>query len=182
MISIEHSNMELAFADLFGAALTLRRKTAHAIYFAPRAASLRIEILQVAAAESFAVKGDPGHPLNQQKSDALRQLKKIAKRGLALGQRRHDVMHDAWGVSGKKQKGAVLRARINRTISHDATPVPIQALNEIIRDFRALIEDATDLAAKFRRSPPSMADLRKSSTKAGDSARIVSEGKPTSRK
>ena len=48
MISIENGNLELALADLLAATLMLPRSVAHAIYFTPRAASLRIDIFAAA--------------------------------------------------------------------------------------------------------------------------------------
>jgi hypothetical protein len=49
MISIENANLELVLAALMSAAPMMPRRVAHTIYFTPRAATVRIEILIAAA-------------------------------------------------------------------------------------------------------------------------------------
>ena len=76
MISIENANLEMSLADLLGAVLTIPKRLAHAIYFTPRAASLRVEILEAAAKAMLVprAKVDPDSELERQKREALSKI------------------------------------------------------------------------------------------------------------
>lgn len=184
MISIENANLELALADLLAAVLIMPKRVAHAIYFTPRASALRVEILAEAAKARLVrrLKAPPDHPLEVQKREAQQKVERITKRTYAVIQRRHDVMHDAWGVDHEMDDKPVMRQKIGRAIFIDAIPVPLQTLLDLIRDFRALIEEVMSVTGELRREPATMIDLTKPSTKSGDSARTVKAVKPASRK
>lgn len=98
MISIENSNLELSLSELFSAVLFLPKKVGHAIFFTPRANTLRV--------------------------------------------------------------------------------VPLGDLQNIIRDYRQLIQEADRLVKELRQRPPFMADLSISSAKDSESAREVTNDKP----
>jgi hypothetical protein len=158
MISVENSNMEIALADLMGAILLLPRRIAHAIYFEPRAASLRIGIFKAATTERLkpSRRRTANSIVEAQKRDALARTKRLAKAALSVTQRRHDIIHDAWGIID----GDVSRQKIGETLQFTAKPVDINTLRVLIRDFRALIDEAHSLTADFRERPPTMIDLR----------------------
>ena len=82
MISIENANLELSLADLLGATLKISRRVAHAIYFTPRAAALRLEILQAAARARLASNSatTPNNHRETQRRDLLNKIERIAKR------------------------------------------------------------------------------------------------------
>jgi hypothetical protein len=56
--------------------------------------------------------------------------------------------------------GDVSRQKIGETLQFTAKPVDINTLRVLIRDFRALIDEAHSLAADFRARPPTMIDMR----------------------
>jgi hypothetical protein len=158
MISVENSNLEIGLADLMGAILLISRRVAHAIYFEPRAASLRIGIFKAATAECLkpSRRKTANPTLEAQKRDALARVKRLASAALNATQRRHDIIHDAWGSQG----GDVFRQKIGETLQFTAKTVEINTLKVLIRDFRDLIDEAHSLAADFRAKPPTMVDLR----------------------
>jgi hypothetical protein len=184
MISIENGNLELSLADLFARTLSISKKMAHAIYFTPRAAALRVEILQAAARTRLAPrpKISPTHPLEVQKSDALRKVERLVKRSFGVMQRRHEVMHDAWGIARDEKDEPVIRGSGRDLIQSEARDAPLRELTDLIRDLRDVITDVDRLVAEFTNRPPAMADLRRSLTKSGSSARTDNAGKPASRK
>jgi hypothetical protein len=194
MISIENANLELALADLMATALSISKRVAHAIYFTPRAAALRIDILEAAAKAKLTPKLSPDsksghdHPFVKQKREALQKIIKLTKRSHGVTQRRHDVIHDAWGVAytdeeletDREGSRPVISSKLKVASFTEAQVVPITSLTDLVRDLRILIDNIHSLGEEFRRHPPSMADLRKSSTKSGSSARAVKDGKPAS--
>lgn len=153
MISIENANLELVLAALMSAALMMPRRVAHAIFFTPRAATVRIEILIAAARAELSPnpKAEPDSILEAQKRDAFQKVDKLAKRSLAVIQRRHDVMHDAWAVDDEKDE-PVVRSKIQGAALWKE--VPIQTLLDLIRDYRSLIDDVGALVFALRRNPP----------------------------
>ena len=159
MISIENGNLELALADLMATALMLPRSVAHAIYFTPRAATLRIDIFKAAVIEYLkpSRRKDPDSILETQKRQALARVKRLAKSSLGATQRRHDVIHDAWSAFGES---GVARQKIGQTLSQPLEPVSLKILQMLIRDLRNLTEEAHGLTAEFKANPPTMVDLR----------------------
>jgi hypothetical protein len=75
---------------------------------------------------------------------------------MSATQRRHDIIHDAWG----SLDGGVFRQKIGETLQFTAEPVDINALRILIRDFRALIDEAHSLTTDFRTRSPTMVDMR----------------------
>jgi hypothetical protein len=159
MISIENANLELALADLMAITLMLPRSVAHAIYFTPRAATLRIEIFKAAVVEYLmpSRRRDPISILETQKREALARVKRLAKSSLHATQRRHDVIHDAWAAFGES---GVVKQKIGQTLSQPMEPVSLEMLQMLIRDLRTFTEEAHRLTAEFKANPPMMVDLR----------------------
>ena len=146
MVSVEISNLELMLATLFADVCDLREKIAHAIYFAPRATALRVEILRVAADVALR----QAHP-NPDPSDAEKQLTErmdghrrkvlaICRRSLSVIQKRHDVMHAVWLVDRKTSE--VFRGSIQAAADRNQAPVPLHELTDLVRAIRAVIDDA----------------------------------------
>jgi hypothetical protein len=160
MISIENGNLELALADLLAATLMLPRSVAHAIYFTPRAASLRIDIFAAATKQYL----KPSRRKNQtsiietQKREALARVTRLAKSSLGVTQRRHAIIHDAWSAFGQD---GVVRQKIGETLHRQMEPVSIETLRMITRDLRGLIDEANALTAEFKEDPPTMVDMRR---------------------
>lgn len=185
MISVENANLEIALADLLARALAIPRHIAHAIYFTPRASALRIEIMEGAVAARLRVRNPdrkPPHRLDVQMATAAEKVGRLAKRAYGVVQRRHDTIHDAWAVLPDEDGETVVRQKVGKTLSKEHKKESIQALNDLVRDFRVLIDEVHQLAAEFLAHPPFMADLRSSSTKGALSALTESDVKPASRK
>jgi hypothetical protein len=159
MISIENANLEMALSDLLAAVLHVRRDVGRAIYFEPRAALLRVDILNAAACSRLRPKqeGDRFYENELAKADALKQAVSIVKRAKSVIGRRHEVIHDAWG--GEDTTGEVRRASLPLTGTGE--PAPISTLNNLIRDLRKVIVDTTNLSALLRQKPPTLIDLRR---------------------
>jgi hypothetical protein len=144
-------------------------RVAHAIYFTPRAATLRLQILEAAAKARLALRGNARSPseIESQKRDALQRIGRIVKRCLSHVQKRHNVIHDAWEIGtfheGERVQGVVFRQRIDTALHfRDFEVVKIEDLQGLLDGFRHLIDDARSLTANLRARPPTMADLRKS--------------------
>ena len=166
MVSIENANLELALADLLAAVLLIPRKVAHAIYFTPRAAMLRLEILEAAATARLAGRRlRTNNKIEEQKRNALRKVGGIVKRCRAHIQNRHNIIHDLWDVStyhsGEVVQDVVFRQKIGTAMDFmDFKVVAIVDLQQLCDGFRRLIDDARELSVDLRSRPPMMADLR----------------------
>jgi hypothetical protein len=158
MVSIENGNLETALADLLGAVLAIRGDVARAIFFAPRAAILRIEILEAATETRLRPKGpqDKFHENESRKAEALRKIRSlIGKAKAAVGQR-HNVMHDTWGI--EIETSEVFRAKVSDHLHGE--PAPLAELHELIKRYRLAIMTAHDLYREFTKHPPMMVDMR----------------------
>jgi hypothetical protein len=154
MISIENANLESMLATLFSRMLFIHPRVGHAIYLTPKSAIARIEIFENAAKAALRPQGTAEH--KSQLRTALTRAQRIATRARTLVGKRHGIIHDSWGVD--KETGHVERSPLN---SWDATkPVPLATLQQLIDEFRQLIDDVFDLQKAFRDSPPTLVDLR----------------------
>jgi hypothetical protein len=161
MVSIENANLEMALAELLGRALALPQRIARAVYFAPKAATARLDVFDAAVEAALGVrkkKDEAPSALDQQKADALAQIDKLAKRARKLVYKRHKVIHDAWGVS--EETGGVIRAELPVDPDDEGTPAPAAELKTLIRDTRILISEIKQWADYYRGHPPTMADMR----------------------
>jgi hypothetical protein len=135
MISIENANLEYELADLFSRILQIHPHVGRAIYLTPKSAIARIEIFENASKAVLA-------PKTENENFAAAFLEKalcIASRARAVVGKRHEIIHDGWGVDS--QTGDVLRIPTKRAQAH----VPLADLQNLVRDFRLLICDAARL-------------------------------------
>ena len=123
-LAVEIVNLEVMLADLLSAMLRIPRRVGHEIYFSPRANSVRVLILQNAAAELLA-----------SVPETRGQVISLAKRSLGAINERSDVLHAAWGTSN--------RLWITRR-SPPLTRVPKEATA------RAELSDITNLVGRIR--------------------------------
>jgi len=158
MISIENANLEIAMADLLGAVLGVRDEVGNAIYLTPRAAILRLEILEAVAKAQFRPKteGDKFYENEDGKAQALRNVVAVVKRAKSAINRRHTIIHDAWGI--EDTTGQVIRASL--PLKGDGTPESLRTLKALIGDLRKLITDTRSLSKAFRLKPPVLVDMR----------------------
>jgi hypothetical protein len=160
MISIENANLEMALSDLLAAVLFLRRDVGRAIYFEPRAAILRVDILGAAARSRLRPKGkgDRFYEDEPAKAEALKQVESIVRRAKNVIGRRHNVIHDAWGIDDTTRE--VRRSPLALSLVGDGEPAPISDLQSLIRDTRKLIVDTINLSAVMRAKPPTLIDMQ----------------------
>ena len=156
MISIENGRLEIALAGLFGVILRVSKNLSHAIYFTPRAAALRIGILEASAKVKFATQ-----------KDIFNKIRGLAKRSRNLIQKRHDIIHDAWIVGQYHHEKSVTNLVIKIPTSDFATfdkmeIIELKELKVIIDDFRILIDEIYSFSSSLR--PSRKTANRKSST------------------
>jgi hypothetical protein len=135
MISIENANLEYELADLFSRILQIHPRVGRAIYLTPKSAIARIEIFENASKAVLSPKTDSENLA----AAFLEKALCIASRARAVVGKRHEIIHDGWGVDS--QTGNVLRIPTKRA----QAPVPLADLQNLVRDFRLLIYDAARL-------------------------------------
>ena len=158
MISIENANLEIALSDLLAAILGARAEVARAIFFRPKAATLRIDILEAAAKSRLRAKkkGDRFRENEPAKAEALKQILPIIANARSAVGRRHEVIHDAWGTDD--QTGNVTRESL--PLKGAGKIEEIATLNNLIRDIRATIYKAKALAHRMRKRHPALVNVR----------------------
>jgi hypothetical protein len=130
MISIENSSLEVLLAELLAALLGIHGEYGILIYFTPRAAIPRLDMIANVIEPSL-----PKHP------DLTVQLHTIIKRAKAAIGKRHDVMHALWTVADNPSEG------VEQIFlpSWNGGEVKLATLDKLIADYRALIEDVIPL-------------------------------------
>lgn len=119
---------------------------------------VRLDILAEAATATLRPKrdGDKFYENETAKAEALKKILAIIKRARSAINRRHEVIHEAWGV--EPSTGEVIGSRLpwqNPGMSRSLT-----MLNNLIRDMRKVIGDAYLLGRNMRQKHPTMIDLR----------------------
>jgi hypothetical protein len=131
MISIENASLESLLGELLGALLGIHLHIGHTLYFTPRSAIARLDLLANVAAESI------GKHLK-----LLAKVRAIIKRSKAAIGKRHDIIHSLWAETEYGEDIGVARISFPEW---GGVEVPLTALNELIRDFRILIEEVEPL-------------------------------------
>jgi hypothetical protein len=154
MISIENANLDLMFGVLLARILGVPTEIGQALYLTPRSAMGRLEMLENVARLAFpSYRTDDLDPVARaslektniiRKKDVQRVLA-LAKRARSIVNKRHSIIHDAWG---KAQDSSEVARRPHKP---DAVPlvVSLHSLTDIIRDIRAAIDDVRELAHEF---------------------------------
>jgi hypothetical protein len=127
MISVELANIELHIATLLACLLDRHPRIGHAIYFAPRGAAARLDIVQAVADE---LKVD--HP------KLMKQTTSLLKRARTVMNKRHGYIHDVWGIID--ESNIVLRGSLPLH-KKEGVIVPLAELKTVISDLRSLISD-----------------------------------------
>jgi len=130
MMVVEMTGMEVMLGDLFGALLDLNHHEGHQIYFTPKAAIPRVDVLtNVVSCNSF-----DKFPTIRNGTEAL------AKRAKALMGKRHAVIHAHWVVSNDGQ----MVGRIRPPFDYKKGPETIELpdLERLVSDIRQLTLDA----------------------------------------
>lgn len=150
MISIESTNVDIFLGRLLSAILNIPPATGQAIYLAPKSATLRVEILEVAAKQTFKptfidITLDVQRELNNINSGILRKINNIISQSRSTIGRRHDVIHVVWGQD--KDDMSIVAKMTTKDIVSKTPPkiVHINELNKLISDMRNIIDDVRPL-------------------------------------
>jgi hypothetical protein len=127
LVTVELSALEIMLGDVLGALLDLDDELGHIIYFTPKAAIARIEV--VANLAEAKLRDHPG-PLH-------RQVIGICNRAKAVMGKRHEFIHQGWAVAS----GKVVRIPLPMP-KGEVKPIPITDLHSLVRDIRALTRDS----------------------------------------
>ncbi len=144
-LSIEVVNIDILLAHLLSAVLGIPRRIGDEIYFTPRANALRINILQNVA--RTALHGIHGYE---------KQTLNIAKRALAIADKRHKILHESWGFS---QDGYYITRRALPLSRPAKRPrIPLTEITDVIGDTRQLVKEILALTRVLEQDeqyPPS---------------------------
>jgi hypothetical protein len=143
MITVEMANMEMYLGDLLGAVLHIGNYMARIVYLTPRSAFARLEILENVIDATLVPK-----------TDARIHLEGICARAKAVMGKRHDLIHQAWGVSEANPQN-IMRMRLPQFEGDTLQSAPLPELTQMITDIRNVIDDIKDAAEDgYRNWPP----------------------------
>ena len=135
MISIENASLESMLGELLGALLGIHLSVGHTLYFTPKAAIARLDLLTNVADEAIR-----RHPR------VLARVQSIVKRTKAVFGKRHEIIHSLWA---ENEFGNTPVSRI--TFPHwGGEDVDLKVLDGLICDFRKLIEEVEPLIVEVQ--------------------------------
>jgi hypothetical protein len=131
MMVVEMTSLEVMLGDLLAALLGLEHGEAHQIYFTPKAAIARIDVLaNLVECDAF-----NDFPAIRKGTTA------IAKRAKALMGKRHDVIHAHWYVSyDGKMVGRIRPPFEGETVADE--DVELETLQALVTNIRHLTREA----------------------------------------
>lgn len=134
LISVEMSNLEIWLADVFCDVCAGKPTIMQAVYFAPRAAMLRVDMLIDAAKAAMALKEEEFREI-----DLLRAVA-LGSRAKRLLEKRNKIMHGAWSVVPETKEVHLERAQGSKR-REESKPFTTEELRGLVRDIRLLIGD-----------------------------------------
>lgn len=129
MVSIEIGNLDMRLGELLAALLMLPTFLGQAVYFTPRAAIGRIEVVE----NVIRITTKPG-------TTPRRTLEALMRRAKAVVGKRHAQIHHAWGVS-KENSDEIRSLPLPAVADTSGKEVSLAELNRLIEDIRQLTED-----------------------------------------
>lgn len=131
MITIENSSLEVLFGDLLGVILGVKPDIGIALYFSPKAAIARLDLITNIL------------PLIYQDGDPIRsRIEKLLSRSHAVMGKRHEIIHALWAENDVPGEPVVSKISFPKWIGG---PVGIQDLYSIIKTYRDIIKDMLDI-------------------------------------
>ena len=137
MITVELANLEIELADLLAALINRDRDIGHALYFTPKSTIARLEMIDSVASILL----NPG-PL-------LSEISKNTKKARRVMDKRHRLIHAAWGVSSDNSK--VLHSSLplgegkaEQTRVGDLAAV-VQQLREVTENVSTVLDKVQDV-------------------------------------
>lgn len=144
LLSVEISNLEHACAHLFTALLGISFGLAHTIYFTPRVAMGRLDLISNIA------------PLTLEKFPTLKtRTLNIVRRSKAAMGKRHSLVHDSYGVEGRE----IVRLHTPRL--EPPTTLTLQELLRFSVEIQQLSADTQALAWEIDNDSAYVSFLRK---------------------
>jgi hypothetical protein len=104
LVTVEINSMEFLLASLLGATINVSPEIGRAIYYAPKGATARVDILEEAA--KAAITDNPR---------LLAGIKSVANRAKGIFTERNGVAHDLWAVPAGKttvHRGSIEQLRV----------------------------------------------------------------------
>jgi hypothetical protein len=135
IISVEMANLDIFLGEMLGGILRVAPKVGSTIYLTPHSAFGRIEILE-RVANLVMVKDSHG----------LKHINSLAGRARTLINKRHSLIHDAWGM--RAETGQVHRMKLP-DLSSRPDPVDLATLNRIVGDIRVLGDDVREATVEL---------------------------------
>lgn len=131
MITIEVGNMELALDQLLARMLGVGPDISAALYFTPKGAMARVEMMLNVANIAYA-----------KDAYSLSQVKNLLLRARTVMGKRHSIIHDTWSLT---EDGSSVQRASNPTKKGSTTPTPLKALTALIDDARRVVTEAMTL-------------------------------------
>lgn len=131
MISIENASLESVLGELLGTLLGVHPHIGHTLYFTPRAAIARLELIENILPLSIATD-----------EQLIKRIKTVVKRARAAIGKRHEIIHSLWAENELDDNAPVARISFPKGGGGD---ISIAELTDLIRDYRNLIEEIAPL-------------------------------------
>lgn len=133
LVTVEINAMEAMLSAVFGLTAQLKPNMSRSIYYAPKAAGARVDILIAAAAQA-------------EISDAVRtKILSTAKRAKGVLELRNGVIHDQWSIP----LGSNIVHRFSKGVLEERRPAPMAELDDIIHKARRISERCLILMARL---------------------------------
>lgn len=136
MISIENASLESILGEMLGALLGIHPQIGHTLFFTPKAAIARLDLLENVVELSIA-----------KDATLSKKVRAIIKRSKAAIGKRHEVIHSLWAIN-ELPGPPVARMSFPKWGGAD---VELQELTDLVRDYRILIEEAGPLIDEVQR-------------------------------
>jgi hypothetical protein len=138
MVSVEFTALEIMLGELLGSLLHIDKENGKIIYLTPHTGFGRIAILENLNSD--------GKNLFRKEGKAHKSLTKLLKRARALMQKRHDTIHNSWGIATRETEQLVATRKTPFLEKQPVRPVQLEELHRLSADIRNLANDVRDLA------------------------------------
>jgi hypothetical protein len=150
MLTVEISNLERYLSDLFGEILGIHFAIAATIYFTPKAAMARMDV--ISNVTSLCLEPFPKY---------IKAVNRVIERAKMVMGKRHRLIHDAWVLSEDGDEVA----RIEGAFLQAPKTVTLAELRQTVEQIQKLNNDVRSLWAKIRNDQNVLALHRKRSAR-----------------
>jgi hypothetical protein len=142
MVSIEIANLEILLGELLAALLHIDPHFGRIVYLTPQSNMARIQIVENVLGDTL-----------MEGSEGRLHVEGLLARAKSVVGKRHELMHNAWGVSSEDRE-KVARRSLPFKASHPAKQVPIVELNDLVGKIRVLCTEIVETTGESLRSWP----------------------------